>query len=561
MLNSGVNLFNTARQAGIEKAAEFGRLAKTTGDLATYSEDAAIKAAKAAAKDTAKTFGSKAASAINLAANAYGTVHGGINMINSFNNDDTLTSTDIANMASRETNYANGVAYDRIGSYDVDGINNYVNAQNKANKISGATSGFETGAGIGGAIGTIVGPVGSLIGSGVGGVVGLFGGLFGSHKANERRKRAIEQAKQNYAIGVDAYNTQNESIAKSTGLRNQYYSTHGADQGLSVNHTNPNALIQGGEPVVKVDKYGNVISADMFPITPETPERVDNIPVKLDQGDTKDGVIGNKINPFTGQRLAVEARPLVEAMNDPMIQDKKPYKRALKNMLKLQDMIPSTNYNKLPMYDLGNGYGYSLIPMSLNYLNSLNMYNEAKKQPVTAIESYAPNTYLQQAGALMPTRLDVSTQLNAINDQARQAKWNISQQPYSPGQKMALLSNLFNNKIKGVSDIYTQKNAKEADMRAEYAKWLSATGEADAERRMKSNQDYIRDLRSAYAQKRLAKDTARKGMMSAINKGFENMFNNYMFRKNTGLYEQGITNKQAALITQLINANKQNGSE
>jgi len=49
-----------------------------------------------------------------------------------------------------------------------------------------------------------------------------------------------------------------------------------------------------------------------MPITQYTPERTDNIPVHLNDND---GVLGNQINPLTGNRFAVDGRMNI---NNPM---------------------------------------------------------------------------------------------------------------------------------------------------------------------------------------------------------------------------------------------------
>ena len=85
----------------------------------------------------------------------------------------------------------------------------------------------------------------------------------------------------------------------------------------------------------------------MEPITGMTPERADVIPVHLNDND---GVLGNNINPFTGNRFAVDAR---NNINDPA---------ALTQLVAIQDMMKKGK-NRIPRYDSGKYMNlYSMLP-------------------------------------------------------------------------------------------------------------------------------------------------------------------------------------------------------
>lgn len=278
-----------------DSAAKYANLYAKAGASSGIAEDAFVKAGQAAAKNTASSAASKAIGAANIALNAYGAIHGGIDLLNNWKDSSTLSSEDLSNMASRSTEYVNGVAYDRIGGYDSSGVDKYVRDQNKASKIGGITSGFEAGAGIGGLIGSIFPGAGTLIGSGIGAVVGAIGGLFGGGHARRKRERAIAEAKRNYANAANAYNSQNESEAASTGMRNMYYATHGigADCGKGVKRHNNGkqpALVGQGEVQGSVDSNGNIVEAHTVD-SPNGVHRLDNILTFL--GDN-DFVLGNK---------------------------------------------------------------------------------------------------------------------------------------------------------------------------------------------------------------------------------------------------------------------------
>ena len=303
-----VTAYNTALKTATEEA--FNKVAASGMDMASVG---AKEGVKAAAKSTAKTAASKAVGAANIALNAYSAIHGGLGLYNNWTDSSTLTAADISNSAARSTEYANGVAYDRMDGYDVSGVDKYVRDQNKASKIEGATSGFEAGAGVGGLVGSLFPGAGTFIGAGIGGVVGAVAGLFGGDSARRERERAIEEAKRNYAFAADAYNTQGSSEAASVGLRNIFNATH-ADKGLDAGEE-PNALVNNDE-VIGTVKNGKVKKA--FTVDSNLPDRYDGIPANLGPNDF---VIGHKIGP-DGVELNEKAQVYERMFNsrDPQLQ-------------------------------------------------------------------------------------------------------------------------------------------------------------------------------------------------------------------------------------------------
>ena len=550
---------NAAKTIGTQ----YGKLAaQQTGEAA---ERSVYQEGLQAAKEGAKSAASKVAGAASTALNVYGALHGGYGLYQNTKDSDTLTAGDLSTMASRSTEYTNGVAYERMGGYDASGVNKYVEDQNKANKIGGITSGLEAGAGIGGLVGSIFPGAGTLIGSGIGALLGAIGGGMFGHSAREKRKRAIEEAKRNYALAADAYNTQNESEAASTGLRNDFYATHG-DEGLGLDNKNPNALIQGGEPIVRVkkDRFGNnrIVAAGMFPITPETPERVDNIPVRLDKGDAKHGVIGNLIDPNTGERLAKEARVDLAMFNsgDPYLQNIG--EQGLLDKLDMQDALQKEQKDMkkyacgkgLRKYAIGKNLDGAFIPTMAFTANELDNWAHGKeidRMPIEAYNAYSPNPYLMQAGALMPTIYNIDPQMQALNDEARFANYAINQSAYSPGQRMAMLSNLYNKKMQNVTKLLGEKANQENTMRANYAKWLSDVGAQEQQLASAYRQKYYDQLAQANARKFNAIEQIHKDKRQNWSDLAQNLYNIYMGNKNIGLYEQKLSNEKAATLEQI----------
>ena len=110
----------------------------------------------------------------------------------------------------------------------------------------------------------------------------------------------------------------------------------------------------------------------------------------------------------------------------------------------------------------------------------------------------------------MPSTYEIGPQKQTINDESRFAKYAIEQSAYSPGQKMALLSNMWNRRMKAMSDLIGEKRQQENTMRANYANWLSNIGAQEQQMKSAYMQKYYDQLAQANARKFNALQTIRR---------------------------------------------------
>lgn len=228
----GVEALNSIGQAAPAMGASM-----TTSQLAALGEESA-KAAQAAGKTVTQAglqTAGKVMSALQMAKGAY-------DMFGGFASySDNLGVNDINATQSHGTNIRNGVAYDYIGGADQQGVMDYTDAQNSQSKsqvIQGSANiGSGVGTLVGGAVGSVIpglgtvlgGLAGSVVGQGLGALTGWIGdSIFGGAS---RRKRRVQEALAKSSLIADAKNSQNESIAGTQGLRNEYYATHRAALG------------------------------------------------------------------------------------------------------------------------------------------------------------------------------------------------------------------------------------------------------------------------------------------------------------------------------------------
>lgn len=444
-----------------------------------------------------------------------------------------LSATDLLNSSSRYRLNINGVDYDTYGGYDVAGANKYLKDFNNANMIKQISSGVEFGAGIG----SFLGP----LGTGLGALGGALGGAITGWINRGKAKDKMREIQRNTNNAIAGYNWQSEAEAATQGIKNEYFRTH-ADTGKGVGGAKPNSLIGPGEIVGSVDKYGNIIRAFQVQGGPGDVHGHDTIPAKL--GD-RDFVIGNKINPFTGNEYSAEGAVYADMFNngDPAGE------QGLQQLLKMQKITKRNNpYTDMSRYNCGKGLSrrdaglaYSIIPMGLGMASGYAGLKQAQRDPVQAYQTYVANPNAAAAFAAMPKSYDVSDQLVDATDQARYAQYAINQSPYSGGARMAMMSNLYNNLLNNRTKIFANKRQQENALAAAYANLMYQSGEQEAARLQNSNTAYYQQLAQAQARKRAQEDTYRNGILDSVYKGFENMFNWDMFKENVGLYREKLT--------------------
>ena len=464
------------------------------------------------AKQVSKGAISKSVGSMLSVAGAIPSAIGLYDSINKKGEFNGLGGNELDTVASKNTEYRNGVAYQTIGGVDSDSIMRAASARDTGENVGLTMNSLGVGAGIGGAV---AGPVGALVGAGIGGLLSLFG--WNSDEKREQRRRL-----ENFRIASNAANMQNEAVAASQGLQNEFYSTH-ADQGLSPHKGKKNALVGGGEVITKHDAYGNVVDAMMEPITPYTPEREDIIPVHLNDND---GVLGNKINPLTGNRFAVDARYNI---NNP---------QALTQLVALQDMV--TKKNRMKKYDAGKFMNIlSVLPGVMEMGVGAKQSHSYAKDPVVAFNPYTiNNNAAAAANELASLHYNPYPMLNSLRETDRQAIYNMNTASLSPAQRMAMLSTYYNNKMRNKADILASGQQLENQYRASHANLLAQLGEQDATRRQQGNAAYADNFAKAQAAKRKGIETGWQTGLKGINTAIGNLLNNYWTNRNIGLYEQ-----------------------
>ncbi len=523
---SGQKQANTAQM--FNSGAQLATQAVGIADVAKQLSTGAIKNGTGAMLSAASTL----PSAMQL--------YGAINTKGSF---DGLGGNDLDMLASKNTEYRNGVAYENVGNVDSNNIMKAARAREFGENMNLTTSSIGTGAGIGAMIGSFI-PGGTLIGTGIGALVGGLGSLFGwnNDEVKEQRRRL-----QNWRLASSAANTQNEAVAGSTGLRNEFYATH-ADKGLSP------AYLSGGETKVNTDGEGNVIDFEYFPVTPATPMHADNILTSVGEND---GVFGRIKNKRTGRMYMTDARKIVY---DPAL-SKLDKNDLLTQLLWEQDVdLKGKNSNmKIGRFDRGRYMGLlSILPGIMEMGIGAKQAHSYAKDPVVSYNPYtANNNAAIAADELARLHYNTYPMLNSLRESDRQAVYNMNTASLSPAQRLAMLSTYYNNGMKNKADVLASGQQLENQYRAAHANLLAQLGEQDATRRQQGNAAYHESLAKARAAQRKGIETGWQTGLKGINTAIGNWLNNYWTDRTIGLYDQQTRAEIAKILAGINDGKKQ----
>ena len=538
-----------ALRAGKAAAAQYGA---NLGSSVT--ED--VSAGKAAASSAFKTAGNVAGAAA--------AIHGGLESVKN--------AEEFGRSPYSQQDFINAAARDSEGRYvgiDEAGARKTLGDFNDAGMINSVSSGLEFGSGLGTAIG---GLPGFAIGSILGGLGGAITGWINRGKAN----RKFNERMGNVRSAVTGYNDQLDSELASNEVRSNFYSKHGADAGKSTKDTSGIGLMGGNETKVET-KNGRVVDAWTAPVTDYTPYRVDNIPFE----DTENtGIIGNKIDPKTGITYADKGKVYANMFNSGnpalMAIGEKGLLKALKDQAKTPDNNPNPyeadlgkNMKKIRKYDVADGRytgfnalkasrALNIIPGILGALGGLQSAFTAKAMPTEAPVAPVDDYSAMQAINSMPTTINIKPQLNTINDQTRHARYAIQNSgSLSAGQKLAALSQLTNNNMRAISDVYGKYySGIDTLLGNKAAAWLNMANSYSA-RKQQAAQEQINNRMKANAAKYNNIAAGWKNTLTPIYDMFKNANNNNWMLANIGLYEQQLKNNTIADLARAGWNNKQ----
>lgn len=556
------------------------------------AKEGAQEAIKAAQQQAAsKALSSSAATAVargaNIAAAAYGiydTTKGIINMTNN-----VRSTGDMMDTASRQTSYRNGVAYERLGGISAGDEMKYASTQNTVDTVKNTVGGALAGGAVAGAIaGSVVPGIGTAIGAGVGALTSLVGSIF----AGKARKRKVQERLDRTATAIENQNRQNESLAASQGLREQFYQNRYSGNGMiNANRGfNPSQVNNNGSGVFKevwtpegkqYDEQGSWVgkgeslldyNTGKAAVVKQGKVGVDNQPASAKEGDSIT-IAGNDKNWITGNTFAKEVAPYTEVIEQinkkedavknsnasqktkeinmlNLMRAKMPYLAAAKKLTDQQQLqhqlegmygYPGYKCGK-PGYDVGKWGELALQygPYVLNWLTANNRYNMYKNATPTANNSYQVNPYSQRAlNALSQMYYDPTPELNAARDAYRQQLYvNNNAGSLSAGQRAALNNALGIGLIKNRTSILQNAQKQMNEYRKAWATSALTAGEQEASRKQSAYGSYYDQLATSAAAKLKGMESAENAKMQVLNTFAKQLFDESQYRNTLNMYEK-----------------------
>lgn len=460
------------------------------------------------------------------------------------------------------------VSYVRQNRIDEDEIKRQIKKQN----IQTTTGLMASGAAAGAGIGSLFPGAGTAIGAGIGAVAGLGIGLFASDKNRNARMRAIREAE----IRAGRINNFNRSGAFTTALQQDYAKTHGDSRSQSLYgasggkepEVNPitnetvkdfnvetvdgkkkdkqNSWVEQGEYIwrqAKTDEFGNEIEPEKLHYVDHGPNDGARANLKPEDGVfTQKWGIADQVPLYASQGRLPELMQKQQILTD-MERDAHNMKHNMK--------IFKAKCGKLPGFY--EGWVPNAITSGLGFIGGLSQYLEASRQEPKRPNTYASNKYESRAlNDLYSLQVNPYPIIPELYNQYAKTMAAIDRSGgLSGGQRalarMSAMNNTQLNTAKLLAGVQEQNNA----YRAQAANTSLNAGNADAQRRMQSNQWDLDYYSKAHAARQQGMQMGIYNMMNQLQQYYANDFKRRQFNDIMGLYKQQLTLDEQRLLHDL----------
>lgn len=185
------------------------------------------------------------------------------------------------------------VSYERTNAVDSNAEMSNLKSSNLSNTVSMAATGAQ--------LGNSIVPV---IGGAIGGVAGAIGGLFGGAARKRKMRRLIDNKNRE----INASNNFNQASALTTDQQMNYYSNYDNTENDNLFNTGKTPFTKSGNSLV--GKGETIVDGNTGNTTEVTSgSGVGNDDVQANIAP-EDAVLGNLLNPSTGNTFAEDAKPL-----------------------------------------------------------------------------------------------------------------------------------------------------------------------------------------------------------------------------------------------------------
>lgn len=470
--------------------------------------------------------------------------------------------------AGQSEGSVDGISYTRQNRVDRDEVERQIKKQN----IQTTTGLMAGGAAAGAGIGSLFPGAGTAIGAGVGALAGLGVGLFAGNKNRIARIRAVREAE----IRAGRINNFNRSGAFTTAMQQDYAKTYGDSRSQSLYgasggkepEVNPitnetikdfnvetvdgkkkdkqNSWVEQGEYIwrqAKTDGFGNEIEPEKLHYVNHGPNDGARANLK-----SEDGVFTNKWGIADQVPLYASQGRLPELMQKQQILTG--MERNAHNM-KHNMKIFKAKCGKLP--EFYEGWVPNAITSGLGFVGGLSQYLEASGQEPKRPNTYASNKYESRAlNDLYSLQVNPYPIIPELYNQYAKTMAAIDRSGGLGGgqralARMAAMNNTQLNTAKLLAGAQEQNNA----YKAQSANASLNAGNADAQRRMQSNQWDLDYYSKAHAARQQGMQMGIYNMMNQLQQYYANDFKRRQFNDTMDLYRQQLDLDKQRLLHDL----------
>lgn len=468
------------------------------------------------------------------------------------------TSNELVDASWSSQQYIGDIGYNKKNDIDIDSVLNPVYRQNTINTLT-ATG---TGAAAGAAIGSFIPGLGTAVGGLIGGAVGLIGGWLGGNSAKRKAEEEARLAQQK----VDNYNVMSRADAYTDYLQQQQAKEYGdskqqtlfsADKGKNYSFRIPTStlnkrLVETSQGL-DFEHQNSWVSKGESIWNPSTgfARYISHGPNDTASANLKDEdvVFGSKINPFTGNPIKNDAKPLILALED--LNKKEPktkgwlakqtkdtfnkaskpvvdgINKQLSDLADVQEAVTSLEQNYRTDYPKYYDGKPALSPWP-NYISSgigalaaINQYFDASNDTPYRPNTYYGNRYQTRAlNELSELRVNPYPIMQQLRDAEARTNYAVNASGgLSTAQKHLSRIASLNNTQQNIANLLTSVQAQNNSYRQAYANAALQYGQSEAQLRQQANQ-YDLDY---YAKSHAAR---QQGMQTGIY-NFLNVANQY----------------------------------
>lgn len=461
----------------------------------------------------------------------------------------TINDSDIQQLTGRQVNYGINNRPYRTVSFNQQQAKQLSDARMRSATDQGIIGTVGAGSGVGSIVGTAIAPgLGTVIGTGAGALLGAIGGVLGFNLAGDSISNDMDERFSNLSSAYSRYNKQQQSIANSLGMQDEFNARRSNTVGNS-------GLYRGKRGI----KPGTTLKNTGAP-------QLVNTAFGVAYGKPNAITNGNEgiFNPVTGAYSRVmgdskENKASVVNKEDAVIkeEDRPMFEAAMSigdynTMNNIMNNQGSRKKKKLPSYNDGLMPVGAMLGSYLANMGSL-LYQDTqdRSQRISRYKTHIPNrASILYANQARPYK-DFSP-IQALNDElSRSMYYTRHGGAMTAGQRMGMQNALLTGNANAKANMYNTINSNYYNQMNDYGKTLASIVDQDNARQLASNQQELQakteyDRKVSIMNNNLRYNRATR--MQNTNDLAKNFTQLWQFNKNVDLWNRKLNNDAKSLV-------------